>query len=162
MQSTDLAALARKEKERRAKVAKPAKVLTEEELKEAAAKETGAVTTVTPVTGGSSGAPAAAEVDESGREFWKGRMEAARKGVTEAQAKLADMQAELERFRSDLTVVPADEAQDPLRLQKRAAKIGEMTRAVEAQRAAVDAAKRAVAELEEQARREGVPAGWLR
>ena len=159
----DLAAVAKKEKDRRAKVATPVKVLTEEDGKEAGTKGTGSVTISgdapahAPASQGSTGA-----TDPSQRAAWKARADRARQGVTAAESTLVNLEKEVAAYRSDIAPPSAAEVQDPMRLQKRDAKIFEMNKQIEAQKAAVVAAKKALADFEDEARRSGVPAGWLR
>ncbi len=164
-QAQDLAALARKEKERRAKVAKPVKVLTEDDGKEAGVKGTGAVTAL-PDAASTAAAPTerqgGGDTREGQQAAWKQRADAARAAVTNAEKTLAQMEKDVAALRSDMTPVSATDAQDPMRLQKRDQKVFEMNKQIEAQKAAIAAAKKAVIDLEEEARRAGVPSGWLR
>ena len=161
----DLVALAKKEIERRAKVANPGKVLTEEDGKQAAVKGAGSVTALT----GESPSPAA-EVErqptgnsiEPQKAAWKARSDSARAAVVDAQKKLDEMERDLAALRSDLAPLSADEAQDPLRLQKRETRIVEMNKQIQAQRAAIAEARNALSAFENEARKNGVPAGWLR
>ena len=165
----DLATLAKKEKERRAKVAKPVKVLTEDDGKEAAAKGAGSVTPLggeAPPAASASPAPssaghAAAEL-EAQKAAWQARAATARASVTSAEQALAQMEKDLATYRSDITPVSAADAQDPMRLQKREARIVEMNKQIAAQKGAIADAKKALAAFEDEARRAGVPAGWLR
>lgn len=158
----DLASLARKEKARRAKLASPGKVLTESDV----TAQSGAVSQAsseTPAAGVPQPEPSPSPVDPAAQKaLWKGKAQAARDEVTKAEDALAQLELELATFRSDLTQVPADEAQDPLRLQKREARIAEMQKAVVGQKSAVASAKAALAAFEDEARRAGVPPGWLR
>lgn len=168
VQAQDLATLARKEKERRAKVAKPVKVLTEEDGKDAAAKGAGSVTSL----GGEASAPStSAETPSKGqapaeteaqRAAWQARATTARAAVTNAEKALTQMERELSTYRSDMTPVSAADAQDPMRLQKREVRIVEMNKRIEAQKTAIADAKKALVAFEQEARRRGVPAGWLR
>ena len=164
-QAQDLASLAKKEKERRAKVAKPVKVLTEDDGKEATARGAGSVTSL---KGGVAPSPelsptSQAKPDvEAQKAAWKARATGARDVVTNAEKALAKMESDLGEYRSDLTLVSAADAQDPMRLQKREARIVQMNKEIAAQRAAVADARRALAAFEQEARRAGVPAGWLR
>jgi len=165
----DLAALARKEKARRAAVPKPARVLTEEDVRATAPD----APSPTPTTGSepatastpsveppSSEALAAREEQERGQ--WKERAEAVRDAIKQAEARLSLLEKEFVALRSDLTQVSAAEAQDPMRLQKRDQKIAESYQAIEAQKRAVADARKALTQLEEDARRKGVPPGWIR
>src|SRR5262245_15433312 len=124
----DLAAMAKKEKARRAKVTKPVKVFTEEDGKEAGTKGTGSVTALASEgSAGSALAPVTASgVAESQTTAWKQRADAARQPVTQAEADLAQTQRELEAYRSDTAPVSAADAQDPMRLQNREKRIYEM------------------------------------
>lgn len=163
--SQDLAAVAKKERERRAKVSKPAKVLTEDDGKEAGVKGTGSVTAL-PGEGAaapdSSERASAANAADAERASWKARADAARQAVVAAEKTLADLERAVASFRSDMAPVSAADAQDPMRLQKRDAKIYEMNKQIEAQKIAVADAKKALVAFEDEARRSGVPAGWLR
>ena len=153
----DLAALARKEKARRAKLATPGKVLTETDAKSGAnVTETGPVAAATP-------APVTVrESTDGARASWKARADAARAAIAAAEKALEQQERESVTYRSDLTQVSAADAQDPLRLQKREAKIAEMYKLVETRKAAVAAARAALVALEDEARRASVPPGWLR
>ena len=161
----DLVALAKKEKARRAKVANPGRVLTEEDGKQATAKGVGSVTALT----GENASPAA-EVERQPTEksidpqqaAWKARSDSARAAVVDAQNKLDEMERDLAALRSDLTPLSAADAQDPMRLQKREARIVEMNRQIQAQKAAIAEARQALSAFEDEARKNAVPAGWLR
>jgi len=163
--SQDLAAVARKERERRAKVAKPAKVLTEDDGKEAGAKGAGSVTTLP-----GEGAAAASSSEQASNAMaadaqeasWRSRAAAARQAVVTAEQKLAQMEKDVAAYRSDVAPVSAADAMDPMRLQKRDARVFEMNKQIEAQKVAVADAKKALTAFEEEARRAGVPASWLR
>ncbi|HQZ17318.1 MAG TPA: hypothetical protein PLD86_10640, partial [Vicinamibacteria bacterium] len=85
-----------------------------------------------------------------------------REAVVTAEKALAQMEREVAAFRSDMAPVSAADAQDPMRLQKRDARIFELNKQIEAQKIALADAKKAVVTFEEEARRAGVPAGWLR
>ena len=157
--SDDLAALARKERARRAALARPAKVYTEADRGEGAPVKQAipAPTESAPPT-----QPAPPESTAGLEASWRTRALRVREALAAAEATLAQMEKDFATFRSDLTQVSAAEAQDPLRLQKRDQKIVEMNKQIEAQKAAVSEARRAIANFEDEARRAGVPASWLR
>lgn len=163
----DLATAARKEKERRAKIAKPVKVLTEDDGKEATQRGSGSLTEMTgegvlpPSPVASTDNPAQAQSVPT-QKAWKTRAVNARAAVAAAEATLAQMLRDLAAYRADMAPVPAEEAQDPMRLQKREARIIEMIKEVDSQRAAVAAARKSLADFEDEARRSHVPPGWLR
>ena len=134
--------------------------MTEEDGKEAAAKGTGSVTAL-------GGAPRASAAEEGApsdaqRTAWKQRADAARAAITGAEARLQELEKAINVARGDQTPLTAEEAQDPLRLQKKEAKIFQLNKDLEAQKVAVDAAKKAFIALEDEARKAGVPPGWLR
>mgnify|MGYP002633541698 CR=1 FL=1 len=155
----DLVALAKREKARRAAIAKKAKVLTQEDAKDASGS-------VTALLESSKTPPSKVAVPEASLEVqeasWKRRAEAARAVLESSEKRLGQLEQELRAYRSDLTPLSAAEAQDPLRLQKREAGIVEMTKTVKAQQDSVAGARKALSNLEDEARRSGVPAGWLR
>ncbi len=154
----DLAALAKKEKERRAKLGKPAPVLTETDVK---AGSMGTVTTLPP---NSTPAPSAnpGQSAEEQKATWKARADAARAEIAAAEARLESLELEYAAYREDMAEVPAAEIQDPMRLQKRDARMVEMRAGLEAQRRLVANAKKSLSVLEDAARAAGVPPGWLR
>lgn len=155
----DLVALAKKEKARRAKVASPGKVLTEEDGKQAAGSVT-ALTGPSPVAE-AEGQPTGSSI-EAQKAAWKARSDHARAAVAFAGRKLDHMERTLAALRSDLTPLSAAEAQDPMRLQKREAMIVGMNKQIQAQKEAVVEARKALSAFEDEARKNGVPAEWLR
>jgi hypothetical protein len=164
----DLAAIAKKEKARRAKVTKPVKVLTEKDGEEAATKGAGSVTALQ--SDGTTSSADAAKLErqptgstaEGQEAMWRSRAEAARAAVASAEKAATQAERALEAYRSDMAPSSAADLQDPMREQKRAARIYEMTKQLEASKAGVAEARKALTALEEDARSQGVPAGWLR
>lgn len=156
-----LAAAAKKEKDRRAKIATPGKVLTEED----AATRTGNVH----VTALAAPAPEPADTPstqaapgEEQRALWKTRAANLRTALAAAQKDLEQAQRAEAAFRSDMAPLSAPDAQDPMRLQKREARLVEMNKQIEVLKAAVATARANITAFEDEARRAGVPAGWLR
>ena len=154
----DLAALAKKEKARRARLAKPAPVFTEADGKTGS---TGNVTTLpapaTPLPTAAPGVP----IEEQKAE-WKARADAARNEITMAQSRLEFLEQEYAAYREDMAERTAEEIQDPMRLQKREARMVEMRAGLELQRLILANAKKSLSVLEDAARAAGVPPGWLR
>jgi chromosome segregation ATPase len=162
IQAQSLADAAKKEKARRAKIASPGKVLTEED----AAAKVGSVTAVEAAQ-----PPSASRMEGEGQPedalakpqaVWKGRAEGVRGALVSAQKALDEAQRAESAFRSDVAPLSAADAQDPMRLQKREARLAEMNKQIEVLKAAVAAARANITALEDEARRAGVPAGWLR
>lgn len=155
----DLAALAKKEKARRAQVLKPARVYTEEEAKSGTK---GAVTTLPAPADATATATTPVVPLEAQKEQWRARGAAARQTLLSAQDNLAALEVQLADFQSDQAPRTAQELLDPMRLQNREAKVAEMKAQVATQRTVAAEAKKALAALETEARKQGVPPGWLR
>jgi DNA repair exonuclease SbcCD ATPase subunit len=154
----DLAALARKEKERRAKLGKATTVYTEADGKTASG---GSVTTLPPPTASAPISSPGQPVEEQ-KATWKAKADAARAEIAAAEDRLQEMELEYAAYREDMAEVPAAEIQDPMRLQKREARMVEMRAGLEQQRRIVANAKKSLSVLEDAARTAGVPPGWLR
>lgn len=165
-QGQDLASLARKERERRAKIAKKAKVLTEDDGKAAAESGAGALT----ITGPEASTPPATSEGSAGaardaatqQAAWRTRAESVRKALETAVTKVQATENEIKAVAADQAPLSAAEAQDPMRLQKKDQKIAELNKQLVAQKSAVEEAKKALAAFGEEARANGVPPGWLR
>ena len=100
----------------------------------------------------SSGAAAAGD-----EERWRDRMTAARQALEQAELRAAALQTRVDGLWADFTSRD-DPAQRAALEQERQAGLAELDEA----RAAIDALARAVADLRDEARRAGVPPGWLR
>ena len=162
--------------EKKKKSGKPpakVKVYTDEDLKKARESESGALT-VLPENGNlESGAAASSSDDDEvvsgegrpagGRRrteaYWRGRATRAREAVDEADGKVRDLEARIAALRNDMNPV---NTQDPNRLQTRDRELQEATDGLDAARRAADAARKAQADLEEEARRAGALPGWVR
>jgi DNA repair exonuclease SbcCD ATPase subunit len=90
---------------------------------------------------------------------WRPRADAARMRIAEADANLTQAEQRLAELRSDLT---ADDTMNPYREQNRAAEISTQMERVDASRAEAAAARQAMSDLEDEARRASIPPGWLR
>jgi len=91
--------------------------------------------------------------------YWRDRATRLRDAVTEADGKVKDLEARIAALRNDLNPV---NTQDPNRLQTRDRELQEATDGLDAARRAADAARKALADLEEEARRAGAMPGWVR
>lgn len=163
-QDQSLAAAAKREKIRRAKVSKPVKVLTEEDGKEIAARGAGSVTALTSAAGSDTEVVHVSTEPpiEAQKAEWKNRADALRTSIAGYEADIKQKAADIEVFRSDIAPLSAQEAQDPLRIQKRTQQISEMNTEIEKQRANLADARKAMTDLEKEARQHAIPAGWLR
>ena len=162
VQAQSLADAAKKEKTRRAKIASPGKVFTEED----AVTKVGSVTAVEaaqiPSESRMEGESQPEDALAKQQAAWKGRAEGVRNALVSAQKALEDAQRAEAAFRSDVAPLSAADAQDPMRLQKREARLAEMNKQIEVLKAGVAAARANISALEDEARRAGVPSGWLR
>jgi lauroyl/myristoyl acyltransferase len=164
-----------KEKEKKKKKSgKPpatVKVYTEEDLKKAREAESGAVT-VLPENGNLEAAAAASSEDNEvvsgeggsggrkGKEaYWRNRATQLRQAAEEADNKVKELEARIAALRNDMS--PTN-VQDPNRLQSRDRELREAMDSLDATRSAAETARKALADLEEEARRAGVPPGWVR
>ena len=161
-----LGELAAQEKARRARLkGQKARTFTDEDLKRD--KPAATPGDETAGQGGQSLAPPETSTasDESALERaaekaqWNARAEAARGEVREAEAKIAQIQ---DRIAALLTDREPTDLQNPFRLQTREAEIGKARQDLEAAQTALTTARKALADLEDEARRKSVPPGWLR
>ena len=168
-----LADVAKKEEERRQKVAEPTKVYTNKDLKgsisdpaaRAVARDTPAAETpkesadpkVKDGKGAASGDKDSSKDPSKDPAYWSGRLKA-------LQAKLDQDQAFAEAMQTRINALTADAVNrdDPIQRgklerdrQKALADLAALTKSI-------DGGKKAIADLHEEARRAGVPPGWLR
>lgn len=170
-----LGEIARKEQERRKAVAAPGKVYTNETLRvpplppldpDAPAR---AGAPADPATAGDSGserapagpdAPAAGEDGETaarGEGYWRARVQEQRDALRRAEMFAEALQTRINALTADFTARD-DPAQRDLIALDRQRTLAELDRL----REEIAAQARAIAETEEDARRAGVPPGWLR
>ena len=97
---------------------------------------------------------AAADGDE---DRWRNRMAEARQALEQAERRAAELQTRVNRLWADFTARD-DPAQRAALEQDRAAALDEL----EATEAEADELARAIIDLRDEARRAGVPPGWLR
>jgi len=161
-----------KKKKKAGKPPAPVKVYTEDDLKKARETESGAVT-VLPGNGNLEAAPAASSDDDEvasgegrtggGRKrneaYWRNRATQLRQAAEEADNKVKELEARIAALRNDMS--PTN-VLDPNRLQSRDRALREAMDSLDATRRAAETARKALADLEEEARRAGVPPGWVR
>ena len=90
-------------------------------------------------------------------ERWRNRMAEARQALEQAERRAAELQTRVNRLWADFTARD-DPAQRAAIEQERAAALDEL----EATEAEADELARAIIDLRDEARRAGVPPGWLR
>jgi len=161
--------------EKKKKSGKPpakVKVYTDEDLKKARESESGALT-VLPENGNLEAAAASSSADDgevasgegrsAGRQgkeaYWRGRAARLRQAVEEADAKVRDLEARITSLRNDMS--PTN-TQDPNRLQTRDRELREAMDSLDVARREADTARKALADLDDEARRAGALPGWVR
>jgi hypothetical protein len=170
IQAQGLGEVARKEEERRKDIKAPAKVYTNRDLGAVpAGREPGTVSSPPPAAAGTDTAKAADDKDKATEKekdktatskdqaYWSGRRK-------ELQAKLDSDQTLAEAMQSRINALTADFASrsDPAQRavveRDRVKALSELDRL----RKSVVDGKKALTDLDEDARKAGVPAGWLR
>lgn len=162
-----LASVAKQEQERRKTVKPSAKVYTNEDLKAditasrpspAANVSPDAPTPDTQVP--SVNLPAGTAADETERKdetYWRARMSAARSALERSRIFADALQSRLNALATDIVNRddPAQRAQLELERQRAGAELARVTQEMADQ-------TQAIADIEEEARRAGIPPGWLR
>lgn len=169
--SPTLVDVAKAEEERRKNVRKPAKVYTNNDLKPdhgtvrpatpppapATAAAAANVTPGAPVVnlpGGTGSAPAPATGDQA---FWSGRITAARTALDRSRMFAEALQSRINALTTDF-VNRDDPAQRAVIETDRKSALAQLDRV----RAEIEKQQQEIAAIEEEARRAGVPSGWLR
>ena len=98
----------------------------------------------------------AAAQEEAG---WRGRATALRDAIGDAEKSIPEIEDRIAGLRNDRS--PTN-LMDPNREQTRQAEIAKAQAQLEAMKAGLETSRQALAALEEEARRKGIPSGWLR
>ena len=163
-----LADVAKAEEARRKDLNKPAKVISNNDLKPDISRGIAAPATAAPAESATTtpanatpGAPAAAaKPDAAGAKdqaYWAGRMKDAREKQQRSQMFADSLQTRINSLTTDF-VNRDDPAQKAKLETDRKAAVAELERV----KKEIDAHSKAIAAIEDEARRAGVPAGWLR
>jgi hypothetical protein len=177
-----LAEVAKKEEARRKRITTPSRVYTDKDVKpadrpappapaatdpaEAAGEATGADAAQTPPEGGGeaaqpgedAGEPLTEEQErEQQEQQWRGRMAQARSSLERSQMFAEALQSRINALWADFTARddPAQRAAIDAERKKALAQLDRV-------RADIVAQTKAIADIEEEARRAGIPPGWLR
>ena len=157
-----LAAVARKEEARRKQVKQPSKVITNKDLKP--------VTAPPPPPAAPADAPAPADGEapaetapdeeqqrEQDEQAWRNKMADARQALERSQMYADALQSKINALWGDFTARdnPVERAQIEIERKKA---IAEQERV----KAEIEAQTQTIADLEEEARKAGVPPGWIR
>jgi cytoskeletal protein RodZ len=160
-----LADVAKAEEARRTAVKKPSKVYTNGSLKPDASSVVDPppatptnTSPATPATNATPSAPAAAAKPEvKDQAYWSGRMKDARDKVSRTQLFADSLQTRINSLWTDF-VNRDDPAQKAKLYQDRTAALAELERV----KKELDEQSKAITAIEDEARRAGVPPGWLR
>lgn len=160
-QAKPLADLAKDEEARRKTLRKPAKVYTNENLQPAAGGAAVAPAVGAPGTAPSTTQPAAPEEpaapgEQKDQKYWSGKMREARAALDRMQVLMDSLQSRVNALTNDLT-----NSSYPVRGQIEAQRNSVLAE-LERMKKEIDEQKKAITALEDDARRAGVPAGWLR
>jgi hypothetical protein len=90
---------------------------------------------------------------------WRGRANALRDAIAAAEKSIPEIEDHIAALRNDRN--PTN-LMDPNREQNRQAEIANAQAQLEGVRAGLERSRQALADLEEEARRKGIPPGWLR
>jgi hypothetical protein len=165
-QSPPLAEVARKEAERRKGIKETGKVITTKDLPESARK---------PAAAGGGGSPSSSPTteaapttdkkpaggdapgDQKDEKYWRGRLTTAQEGLRRSQAFADALQSRINALTTDFV-----NRDDPYQR----AKIGEDRQTALADldrvKGEIESFKKQLVDIEEEARKAGVPPGWLR
>jgi hypothetical protein len=177
LSAQSLADVARQEEERRENITEPAKVLTNDDLGPvpvftppdssgavqnggAAGETSEAAGGSTPVEGGADGPQGesqSADAPVQDQAYWSGRMNELQTTLNRNETFALALQSRINALTAEY-VNQADPVQQAALQTERdntVAEFGRVTKQIEAD-------KQAIADLQEEARRSGVPAGWLR
>jgi hypothetical protein len=158
-----LAAVARKEEARRKQVKQPSKVITNKDLKPVTAPPPPPAP-ADPAAPAAEGAPppADAALDEAQQreqdeQAWRNKMQDARQALERSQMYADALQSKINALWGDFTARdnPVERAQIEVERKKAIAEQERVKGEIEAQ-------KKTIADLEEEARKAGVPPGWIR
>jgi len=159
-----LADVARAEESRRKAVTKPAKVYTNVDLRPDITEPP--PTNMSPATPSSStevpsvnlpGGQAQSTAPEKDQAYWSGRINAARQALDRSRIFADALQSRINALTADFTARddPAQRAQIELERQRAVAELDRVKKEMAEQ-------TKAIADIEEEARKAGVPPGWLR
>jgi len=137
----------------------PAKVYTNDDLDAARSEPESQGTVSTPATSAPSGAAPTPAPTMDPAQRWRRDGKQRRDAVTRSEAKVAAIQAKVDALLLDRDPV---NVMDPNRLQTLEAVKARALQDLETAKAELSQARQALEDLEEDARKSGIPAGWLR
>lgn len=165
LHAQSLADVARKEEERRKEIRQPSKVITNKDLGAVPAPPAGQPTIAPPAADAAKQAQKDTEADKAAepkepvkdQAYWAGRLKGLQTQLDRDQTYAEALQSRINALTTDF-VNRDDPAQRAVLERDRQKAVAELNRLKEA----VQADNKAIADLQEEARRAGVPPGWLR
>jgi hypothetical protein len=155
--------VAKKEEQRRKTVKQAGKVYTNDTLKPdpTPSVPVSAASGTTPTASSSTPAPTPAPSDDSAD---KGDEKTWRKRITDARESLQRSQTFADALQTQLNALTTDfvNRDDPIQRQQIANKRDSVTAELERVKKEVTSSTKAISDIQEEARRAGVPAGWVR
>jgi hypothetical protein len=163
-QSPPLAEVARREAERRKGIKQTGKVITTKDLPESARKPaaaggSGSTSPTTEAAPATEQKPAGgdAQGEQKDEKYWRGRLSAAQEGLRRSQAFADALQSRINALTTDF--VNRDDPYQRTKIgEDRQNALAELDRV----RGEIESFKKQLVDIEEEARRAGVPPGWLR
>lgn len=159
-----LADVARREGARRKHISKPSRVLTNKDLRPSDVSPPPPPAAAQPPAAAAPAAAATAESEDSDEEKrqkdeqeWRQRMGDARQALERSQMYLDALQSKINSLWADFTARDDPAQRGAIETERKKA-LAEFDRV----KLEIEANKKAIDDLEEEARRAGVPAGWLR
>jgi DNA repair exonuclease SbcCD ATPase subunit len=157
-----LGEIAKKEEERRKKVAEPAKVYTNKDLGASPPAPAPAANSTPAKPASATAEKAAADKDKDKEQpkdqaYWSGRMKTLQQQLDRDSTFADALQSKINALTTDFSARddPAQRATIERDRQKSIAELNRLTKAIQDD-------KKAIADLQEEARRASVPPGWLR
>jgi DNA repair exonuclease SbcCD ATPase subunit len=157
-QTPNLVELARKEQERRKTVKGSAKVYSDKDLPKPAPADAAALPPATPPATEAKPAEAPAKAEEQKDEaWWRARMSQTREDLRRNEAFAEALQSRVNALSNDAANID-DPYQRAKAAQDRQKAIAELDRV----KTEIEQSKKQISDIEEEARKAGVPPGWLR
>ena len=161
---SQVADVAKKEKERRNKIIAPGKVFTNADIAAFKAKQGDTSSNVAEGTESSDDNPPDYDVSlppdshsPENEKYWKDRMQQATDHLQQLQSKADDLQKTISGLMLNVTNYDGVVAGPQLNAQ-----LGEMKDQLESTKEEIKSANQAIEDLQEEARKAGVPPGWMR
>ena len=156
-QAPALGDVAKRSAERRKSSATPTKAYTNKDMPASTIRDASAQGPAPSAASPATSSPAPKTEDERDESWWRGRITALREGLRRNEAFQEALQSRLNALAADM--MGRDDPYQRAKLgEERGRAVSEMARVT----AEIAAGKKAVEDFEEEARKAGVPPGWLR